>query len=144
MFRFHKPLDTVTLFHKASSPASMRVAALLKQVSAQATETATEDQASDHAAQSRQHQQRAEFDLQITEDAPTPDQLQTILEYIGAPSVGAVIKGARTPTDALKLYKQKPDSFQWPLVVDWNNGRAAAGADESKILKMLNELNKEK
>ncbi|KAL8295641.1 hypothetical protein RB601_000914 [Gaeumannomyces tritici] len=144
MFRFHKPLDTVTLFHKAGSPASMRVAALLKQVSAQATATATEDQASDHSAQSAQQQQRAEFDLQITEDAPTPDQLKTILEYIGAPSVGAVIKGARTEAEALRTFKQKPDSFQWPLVVDWNNGRAAAGADESKILKMLNELNKEK
>ncbi|EOO01688.1 putative duf1687 domain containing protein [Phaeoacremonium minimum UCRPA7] len=140
MFRFHKPKDIVTLFHKASSPASMRVVTLLKQASATATEHATEDQASDHTAQS--DSSRAEFDLNITEDPPTADQLQTILEYVGKPRISSIVKGATTENEALKKFKESAENFQRPVVVDWNNGKATAGANESEILKMLNELKK--
>ena len=106
--------DIVTLFHKASSPASVRVATLLKQASANATEHATEDQASDHSAQTTPH--RAEFELNITEDPPTPDQLQTILQYVGSSAISSVVKGASTESEALKIFKQSAEAFQRPVV----------------------------
>ncbi|KAF3765102.1 DUF1687-domain-containing protein [Cryphonectria parasitica EP155] len=140
MFGFRKTKDIVTLFHKANSPASVRVASLLKQASANAAEHATEDQASDHSAQTTP--ERAEFDLNITEDPPTSDQVQTILEYVGKHNVGSIIKGASSESEAMKLFKQSAESFQRPVTVDWNNGKAVAGADESKIIKMLNQLPK--
>ncbi|ROW10478.1 hypothetical protein VMCG_01863 [Cytospora schulzeri] len=140
MFRFHKTKDIVTLFHKASSPASVRVAAALKQASANATEHATEDQASDHSAQTTPD--RAEFDLNVTEDPPTPDQLQTILTYVGSSGISSVVQGASSESEAMKLFKKSADNFQRPLTVDWNNGKAIPGGDESKILKMLSQLPK--
>ncbi|KAL2023577.1 hypothetical protein VTK56DRAFT_2185 [Thermocarpiscus australiensis] len=140
MFRFHKPLDVITLFHKATSPASMRVAALLRQTSAAASETATEDQASNHSAQS--NVRRPEFELQITEQPPTADQLKTILEYVGSQGIPSVVKGASTEKEALRKFQEDAENFQRPVVVDWNNGRARAGDNESEILKMLNALQK--
>jgi arsenate reductase-like glutaredoxin family protein len=110
----HKTLDVITLFHKASSPASLRVLALLKQASATASAHATEDQASDHTAQSQPR--RPEFELEITEEPPTEDQLHSILEYVGAQRAGEIISGAKNETDALKKLKTNKDSFQRPLV----------------------------
>lgn len=139
MFGFRKTLDIVTLFHKSSSPASMRVVTLLKQVSASAAESATEDQASDHRVQSESAPgaRRDTFDLNITEDPPTTEQLSTILEYVGASGIPSIIKGASTTHEALKKFRESSDNFQRPVVVDWNNGRAVAGDKESEILKAL-------
>ncbi|KAI4219992.1 MAG: hypothetical protein L6R36_007936 [Xanthoria steineri] len=116
MFRFHKSLDVITLFHKASSPASIRAQTLLKQISAHASESATEDQASDHAAQNKF--QRTEFELNVTEDPPTSDQLRTILEYVGSGGgrAGQIVDGATGETDAVAKLKENPDSFQRPVV----------------------------
>ncbi|KAF8864904.1 hypothetical protein BDZ45DRAFT_737031 [Acephala macrosclerotiorum] len=138
MFRFHKTLDVITLFHKASSPASLRVQTLLKQVSANAAEHSTEDQASDHSHQTKPN--RPEFELEVTEELPTQDQLKSILEYVGAQKASTVIKGAKDEADALK--KLTSESFQRPVTVDWSNGRAVAGANESEILKMIESLPK--
>ncbi|KAK0110676.1 hypothetical protein ONS96_002278 [Cadophora gregata f. sp. sojae] len=140
MFRFHKTKDVITLFHKASSPASMRVNALLKQASANASEHATEDQASDHSAQLKPS--RAEFELEVTEEPPTQDQLKSILEYVGAQKTSTIIKGARDEADAMRKLKENSESFQTPVTVDWANGRAVAGDNESEILKMIESLPK--
>ncbi|KAG9254249.1 thioredoxin-like protein [Emericellopsis atlantica] len=134
MFRFSKSLDIVTLFHKAGSPASTRVATLLKQASASAAAGATIDQASDHTHQT----QREQFDLNITEDPPTADQVQTILEYVGKNKISTIIEGAQDEKDALKKFKENKESLRRPLVVDWNNGKAISGDNESAILKLLN------
>ncbi|KAK4155304.1 thioredoxin-like protein [Chaetomidium leptoderma] len=141
MFRFHKSLDILTLFHKATSPTSMRLATVLRQASAAASETSTTDQASDHTAQSNAAR-RPEFTLQITEDPPTPDQLRTILQYVGPQRIGSVIKGATDENEALLRFKENAETFQWPVVVDWNNGKAAVGENGSEILKMVNALPK--
>ncbi|RDW80166.1 DUF1687-domain-containing protein [Coleophoma cylindrospora] len=138
MFRFHKALDVITLFHKASSPASVRVHTLLKQASANATAYATEDQASDHASQPKP--QRGEFQLDITEEAPTPDQLTSILEYVKPQPASVIIKGAKDDADAMKKFKQSTENFQRPVTVDWENGKAVAGDSESEILKMVQGL----
>lgn len=162
----HKPLDIITVFHKASSPGSVRVANLLKQVSATVseTETATEDQASGHTAHASLRKEP--FELNITEDLPTADQLRTILEYVGTPRIPTIVKGATTENEALRRFKESMDNLERPLVgssrtaprardrtaltwaplvsqvVDWNNGKAAAGEKESEILKMLGALPK--
>ncbi|KAF5670642.1 fatty acid [Fusarium heterosporum] len=135
MFRFQKTLDTVTVFHKASSPGSVRVANLLKQISANASSGATLDQASDHSAQTAPV--RDEFELNITEDPPTDDQVKTILDYVGTSGISNVIKGASNEKDALRKFKESRDNFVRPMVVDWNNGKAVSGDNESEILKLL-------
>ncbi|KAI1122214.1 DUF1687-domain-containing protein [Nemania abortiva] len=133
MFRFHKTLDIITLFHKASSPASVRAAAVLKQVSTNATEAAAEDSAS------RKPNIRSDFELNITEEPPTADQLKTILEYVGKNKISSIIQGATSENDALKKFNGSPDSFKYPVIVDWNNGKAIATEKESEILKMLQQ-----
>lgn len=110
----HKTLDIVTLFHKSSSPASVRVATLLKQASANATAGATQDQASDHSVQTQPA--REQFELNITEDAPTTDQVQTILQYVGSGGVSKIIKGAKDEKEALKKFKESKENFLRPVV----------------------------
>ncbi|KAH8811446.1 thioredoxin-like protein [Xylogone sp. PMI_703] len=141
MFRFHKTLDVITLFHKASVPASVRVQTLLKQASANISAHATEDQASNASAQLKPN--REEFELNITEDPPTPDQLKNILEYLGPNSASKVVSGAKSEADALKKLKENGDNFVRPVTVDWNNGRAVAGENTSEILKMVQAIPKE-
>ncbi|CAD6585888.1 MAG: hypothetical protein ASARMPRED_002340 [Alectoria sarmentosa] len=138
MFRFHKSLDVITLFHKPSIPASLRVVTLLKQISAHASETATEDQATDHTHQNKL--QRTEFELNITEDPPTGDQMRTILEYMGAHNAGRLVEEAKDSGDAIKKLGDNPKTFKPPVTVDWNN---VVGDNESEIMKMIAQLPKE-
>jgi hypothetical protein len=115
--RQHKTLDVITLFHKPSLAASTRVMNLLRTARATVSETATEDQASDHTHHANA-QRRGEFELDITEAAPTTDQLRNILDYVG-PGVkpGDIIRGARDRADALKrLTDSGGDHFVRPLV----------------------------
>ncbi|KAI1436960.1 DUF1687-domain-containing protein [Xylaria sp. CBS 124048] len=130
MFRFPKTLDIVTLFHKASSPASLRAVNVLKQASASAAEAASNDQP-----------HRQTFELNITEEPPTADQLKTILQYVGQDNISSVVKGAATENEAIKKFAESRDNFKYPVVVDWNNGRAIATEKESEILKMVEQLN---
>lgn len=109
-----KTLDVVTLFHAPSVPASIRAQSILKQASAEASETSTIDQAADHSAQNKV--QRSEFELEVTEEAPTEDQLKSILEYLNGGSPGAVVQGATSVSDALKKIKSSPSAFQRPVV----------------------------
>ena len=115
----------MTLFHKPSSQPSTRVFTILKQAHATAVSHSTEDQASSHSAQEKA--ERHEFELDVTEAPPTQDQLKNILEYLGGPVSGAagkIIKGARDESDALRKLNENGESFQRPVVVDWNQGKA--------------------
>lgn len=102
----------MTLFHSPSAPSSMRVLSILKQAHGSAAATATEDQASSHDAQSKP----LEFELDVTESAPTSDQLKNILDYLGAGSASKIIKGATGPDDAIKKLSSDGSSFIRPLV----------------------------
>ena len=106
----------ITLFHKPAVPASVRAHTLLKQISAHAIETATEDQATDHTHQNKL--QRTEFELNVTEDPPTKDQMRTILEYVGGKKASQLIDGARDEADALKKLGEDGGKFRQP-VVSW-------------------------
>jgi arsenate reductase-like glutaredoxin family protein len=109
----HGAKNVVTLFHKPNNEASTRVLTLLKQANAQSVAHATEDQASSHQAQNKT--ERNEFELDVTEEAPTGDQLKTILEYLGG-SPGKVVQGASDESDALRRLKADGNTFQRPLV----------------------------
>jgi hypothetical protein len=126
----HGAKNVVTLFHKPSNQASTRVLTLVKQANAQTVSHATEDQASSHEDHNKA--QRNEFELEVTEEPPTGDQLKSILEYLGGPSAaGKIISGASDETDALRRLKADGNTFQRPLVVDWNQGKVGMFAFSS-------------
>ncbi|KAK1833191.1 thioredoxin-like protein [Podospora conica] len=129
MFRFKKSLDVIQLFHKTGSPTSTKAADFLKRIAVQASESASEDKAN-----------RDPFELQVTEEPPTQDQLQTMLDYAGDKGISSIVEGAKTSSEALRLVKENVDRLRRPITVDWNNGKVYAGAEESEILKMLNAL----
>lgn len=90
------------------------MANILKTASANATSGATIDQASDHSAQTKIN--RDQFELNITEEAPTPDQVKTILEYVGKGAISTIIKGAHNEKEALKKYQENKESLLRPVV----------------------------
>ncbi|CZT24522.1 uncharacterized protein RCC_10247 [Ramularia collo-cygni] len=130
--------NVITLFHAPKNPVSTRVYTLLKQANATAVSHATEDQASDHDKQSKL--ERTDFELEIQEGAPTQDQVNSILEYLGPSHAGSVIKDATGTSDALRKFKTDESSFQRPITVDWNNGRAVVGESESEIMKLVKSV----
>ena len=77
--------------------------------------------------------------MEITEAAPTPDQLKSIFEYVGAGKAAQLVKGASSQSDALRKLKEDGENFQRPVIVDWNSGKAVVGDNESEILKLLKE-----
>lgn len=111
----HGAKNVVTLFHKPSNQASTRVLTLLKQANAHSVAHATEDQASSHEAPNKA--EHTEFELDVTEAPPTPDQLKNILEYLGGSNAAAkVVSGASDENDALRRLKADGEVFQRPLV----------------------------
>merc|ERR1711939_64212 len=105
-----------------------------------AQSSATEDQASDHDNQSRL--QRTDFNLDVQETPPTPDQLTSILDYLGPSKAGTVVEEATGTSDALRKFNAKQQAFQRPVTVDWNNGRAVVGDDESELMRLVRTLPK--
>jgi arsenate reductase-like glutaredoxin family protein len=104
----------ITLFHKPSTAASTRVLTFLKQANANAASTATEDQASDHPVSGKDA--HPDFTLDVQEGPPTSDQLNSILEYVGAHNAGQIISGARDRADAMAKLKEDAELFKRPLV----------------------------
>ncbi|KAI5799483.1 thioredoxin-like protein [Pyronema domesticum] len=131
MFRFHKTLDVLTLFHAPSSPASVSILNTLKTASAHATSSSLTGK-----------KPTASFELDVIEapNGPTPDQLKSILEFVGKNRVGELVKGANTVGDAVSILKRGSDAFTRPTVVDWNNGRVVIGPDEKAVKKLVETL----
>ncbi|EMD35197.1 hypothetical protein CERSUDRAFT_97125 [Gelatoporia subvermispora B] len=97
------------------------------------------------------------FNLEVVENTPpTSDQLRTILSYVSANSP----KGAETPSPAsflsahptvhtrptsaeglARLASENPNALKWPIVVDWDHGKAAIG-DVEGVKSILEELRK--
>lgn len=123
-FKKPKSLDPVTLFHNPTLTSSKHALTILKQASTIASETATEDQASDYTNHAKK--QQAEFQLEVSEQPPTSDQLRSILDYVAANGNGGakkktyvpgeIVKGARDAEDALKRFKEDSERFVRPIV----------------------------
>ncbi|KAK1060474.1 hypothetical protein LTR74_011820 [Friedmanniomyces endolithicus] len=156
LFKERGVKDVITLFHNPSSSTSIRAHTFLKQAAGNAQSTATIDQAGDHSKQSKQ--ERTEFELDVVEDSPTPDQLTIILEYLGPSKAGNVVKDATGSSDAMRKFKASHTAFQRPVAVDWNHGRAGAfipsiagegetgnvvGDNESELMKLIRSLPKD-
>jgi uncharacterized protein DUF1687 len=89
---------------------------LLKQANATAATTATEDQASAH--ENHSVAQKNEFELDVTESAPTSDQLRSILEYVGEKNAASVVEGASDEADAQRRVRLDANTLKRPLVSD--------------------------
>jgi len=136
LFKEHGAKNAITLFHKQNNPSSSRVFTLLKQANASAKSTATEDQASSHDGHSAAAQQ-GEFELEVTEQAPTGDQLRSILEFVGDSKVGSIIEGATDAADAQRRLRMDINALKRPLTVDWNGGQVVIGDNESELQKLI-------
>jgi hypothetical protein len=65
------------------------------------------------------------FSLEVTEEAPTSDQLRSIISFVGPEKLQQVVGGAKGEGDALaRLKSEGVAAVRRPLVVDWNNGKA--------------------
>ncbi|KAI1007841.1 hypothetical protein K3495_g388 [Podosphaera aphanis] len=137
MFRFHKTLDVVTLFHKANSPASEKALNILKQACTKSSAVASKNPNCDSLPL-----QRDEFQLEVTEELPTQDQLRSILEYAGPSKLNSIVKEAQNKEDALQALRANRLNFQKPIIVDWARGNVVATTNESEILKMINSVPK--
>lgn len=73
------------------------------------------DQASNHTVQTS-HKRPDDFELNITEDSPTVDQVKTILEYVGPSKISTIVSGAENEKDALRKFNMDPNTFQRPVV----------------------------
>ncbi|RKF62702.1 putative duf1687 domain containing protein [Erysiphe neolycopersici] len=136
MFRFHKTLDVITLFHKTNSSASRNVYNILKKASENASAASSGVSSS---SDSSSFKKRDPFELEITEELPTRDQLRSILEYVreGPGIESVIINGAKNEDDAWKKMIANSDNLHRPLIVDWTRGRATSQTNESEILKMI-------
>ncbi|RMX87489.1 hypothetical protein D0869_02324 [Hortaea werneckii] len=81
--------------------------------------------------------------IDVQETPPTPDQLTSILDYLGPSKAGSVVEEATGTSDALRKFNAKQQAFQRPVTVDWNNGRAVVGDDESELMRLVRTLPKE-
>lgn len=54
--------------------------------------------------------------MDITESAPTADQMKSIFDYVGGSRVSELVKGASSESDALRKIQSDPDAFQRPVV----------------------------
>lgn len=98
-----------------------------------------------------------EFNFEVIESKPpTPDQLRTILSYVAPkdakeaiPSYATFLSSHPSAPDAgeqpqsaagvAELAAQNPNALKWPVVVDWDGGRASIG-DVDDVVKMLEAL----
>jgi len=82
-----------------------------------------------------------QFNLSVVEAPPNADQLKTILSYLPYPatkpsmvllSAHPTTSGTEPPTlrGIVELAEKNPKTLNWPIVVDWKNGKAAIGSVE--------------
>jgi len=97
-----------------------------------------------------------QFNLQVVESPPTADQLETILSYFPSKVVspGHVLISAHpsappfsdrptTLSGIVQLAQDQPQAVKWPIVVDWDNGKAAVG-DVEGVRAILENLQKKR
>lgn len=98
------------------------------------------------------------FNLEVVENkAPTSDQLRAILSYIPAATSATgdappdVLLSSHPTVDArptsaesvAKLASSNLHALKWPIVVNWDSGRAAVG-DVEGVKSILEELRKKR
>ncbi|KZT69055.1 hypothetical protein DAEQUDRAFT_727249 [Daedalea quercina L-15889] len=143
---FLRSIPQISIFHNTTSPPSITALQLLRAALS-----------SPYPA----HQPNApplRFNLEVLENKPpTSDQLRTILSYLpaatsapGGVSPDVLVSSHPTvetrPTSTegvVKLASTNLHALKWPIVVDWDAGRAAVG-DVEGVKSILEELRKKR
>ncbi|CCL98807.1 uncharacterized protein FIBRA_00812 [Fibroporia radiculosa] len=143
---FLRSIPQISIFHNPSSPPSNAALQLLR--------TAV----SSPYPPTKATNPPLKFNLEVVENAPpTSDQLRTIMSYLpadplstDAPTPASLLSAHPTvhtrPTSAegvLRLATQNINALKWPIVVDWDGGRAAVG-DVEGVKRILEELRKKR
>ncbi|KAH8101218.1 thioredoxin-like protein [Cristinia sonorae] len=138
---FKRSIPQISIFHRTSSPPSQMALRILQGA------------LSSPYPPYAHTEHPLEFNLEVIEDRPpTPDQIRTILSYTNAsspdtllyPYSGSLSQGKdRTPEEVTSLVQQNPKVLKWPIVVDWDGGRAAVG-DLEGVKNILENLGKQR
>ncbi|KAF9446255.1 hypothetical protein P691DRAFT_776986 [Macrolepiota fuliginosa MF-IS2] len=141
---FKHRLPQVSIFHSSSSQPSIKALALLRN-------SLSSSYPSDKPASPP-----LEFSLEVVESPPTTDQLRTILSYFPSaavspahallsahPSAPSVEERPTTLGGIVQLAQENPQAVKWPIVVDWDSGKAAIGDIES-VRGILEHLRKKR
>lgn len=120
-FRFHKSLPNISIFHHVKSPSSLRAVNVLKRASAEGYPFGSG--------------KALDFKLEVVESAPNPDQMNVISSYVSQPASSLLASAhpasaSSTSGDAKHVHEsasKNPMNLKWPIVVDWENGRAVIG-----------------
>ena len=92
------------------------------------------------------------FSLTIAENPPTADQIRTLLPYLTHSDSPSVLLSSHpsapsgedrptTPEGVVDVAARTPNALRWPIIVDWNSGKAAAGNLDG-VVEMLEHLRK--
>ncbi|KXN85934.1 hypothetical protein AN958_10695 [Leucoagaricus sp. SymC.cos] len=97
-----------------------------------------------------------QFNLEVVESPPTTDQLRTILSYFPSkavspahlllsahPSAPSAENRPTTLSGIVELAQENPLAVKWPIVVDWESGKAAVG-DVEGVKGILEHLRKKR
>ncbi|OSX56664.1 hypothetical protein POSPLADRAFT_1175056 [Postia placenta MAD-698-R-SB12] len=141
---FNRAIPQLSIFHNVSSPPSNAALRLLQAA------------LSSPYPPSKPNAPPLKFNLDIVENVPpNPDQLRTIISYlpsdasrVEAPSPVSLLSAHPTvhtrptsPEGVARLAAQNLNAIKWPIVVDWDHGKAAVG-DVEGVKGILEELRK--
>ncbi|KIY51377.1 hypothetical protein FISHEDRAFT_64365 [Fistulina hepatica ATCC 64428] len=96
--------------------------------------------------------QPLDFHLEVVEAPPTAGQLSTIMGYVGADNPSSIFLSAHptapdvgerphTVKGVAKAASENPMSLKWPIVVNWDTGKASVG-DVEGVKVILESLRK--
>ncbi|KAF2668973.1 hypothetical protein BT63DRAFT_478867 [Microthyrium microscopicum] len=119
--------NAVTLFSKPNHQASASVAQFLRSANVVKEAGAKKDDSG------------SKFELTVSEEPPTSDQLRSILEFVGESNASKVVEGADNVEDAQRKVRLNADTLKRPLTVDWNAGKVTIGDSQSELKSMLKE-----
>ncbi|KAH9951167.1 thioredoxin-like protein [Amylocystis lapponica] len=144
---FKRSIPQISIFHNPASPPSTASLRLLRAA------------LSAPYPPSKPSSPPLSFNLDVIENTPpTADQLRTILSYLPSSSTAhaehetaspvsllsahpAVHSRPTSPEGVARLAAQNLHALKWPIVVDWDHGRAAVG-DVEGVKGILEEIRK--
>ena len=85
------------------------------------------------------------FNLEVITSLPTKDQLRTIESYLPHGGLASFVTGdsPATADQVLSQAKRDLDTFKWPVVVDWVDGKASVGGVDG-VNEILENLRKKR
>ncbi|KAG9094050.1 hypothetical protein FS749_013204 [Ceratobasidium sp. UAMH 11750] len=159
-FRFHRSIPNLSIFHNASSQHSTRILQLLRSSLSNpylppSLAARTNLNPPNPQKPAPKPQRPLEFNLDVSTTPPTPDQYETMFQYLrsqpptpsvmGSPTLSRFLVKHSEPvnsTDELaELAKKNPSAVRWPVVVHWDDGLVAIEREDdvNNILEVIYE-----